>query len=96
MGHDAHPLSLSDPAEEMLDEVLDDRCVELVADVLTVARRQDEPGVAQDGQVARDRRPARREGLGDLARALGAGLEELEDPPPCRVGQGLEDGVHYN
>jgi hypothetical protein len=51
----------------MLDEVLDDRCVEFVADMLSLARGENQPGVAKDGEMARYRRPARREGLGDLA-----------------------------
>jgi hypothetical protein len=51
----------------MLSKVLDDRCVKLVVDMLALARRLDESGVAEDGEMARDRRPARRERFGDLA-----------------------------
>src|SRR5512136_2971519 len=64
------------PPEQVLDEVLDDRSVELIADVLAVPGGDDEVRVAEHGEMAGDRRPGGREGVGDLPRGARPLLEE--------------------
>jgi hypothetical protein len=65
----------------MLDEILEDRCVQLVSDFLAMAFRDDEPGVSEDGEVPGDRRPARIELSGDVARRERAVTKESKDAP---------------
>ena len=59
----------------MLHEILEDRRVQLVVDRLSSALGDDEAAGAEHGQVARDRRPARMELVGNLAGGAGAATE---------------------
>jgi hypothetical protein len=54
-----------------------------------LARRpvNDEPGVLEYLQVLRDRRPADRKRIRQLAHGLGVCCEALEDGPPGRVAE---------
>src|SRR3982751_2944809 len=83
-----------DPFEEMLDEVVEYGGVELVDDLLALPLRDDQPGVAELTEVARDRRPRRREMLGDVTGRLRPVLQQAEDVPAGRVGECLERVVH--
>src|SRR3954471_4355857 len=82
------------PLEQVIDHVLEHGCVELVDDLLAVALRENQLGVPQDREMARDRRPSGRKFLGDLPGGLRALPEELEDVATSRVGQCLERGLH--
>ena len=77
----------------MLDQILEDRRVELVVDLLAAAFGDDETAGAQDGEVARDGRPARMELGGDLTGRARAGAQEFENVAAGFIGQGAEGGV---
>src|SRR5262245_21938927 len=57
----------SGPLHQMLHEVLEDGRVDLVMDLLAAPFGDDEAGVAEDREVARDGRPARVEARRDVA-----------------------------
>jgi hypothetical protein len=50
----------------MLDEILNDRCIQFVADFLAVPLRVDEARIAKDCEVTRDGWPARLKLPGNL------------------------------
>src|SRR4051812_27341669 len=81
------------PPHEVLDEVLEDRGVELVVDRLAPALGHDEAARPEHGKVARDRRPARVKLGGDLTGCPGTFAKELEDIAPRFVRQRPEGGV---
>ena len=81
------------PVEEMVDEILKDRGIELVHDLLAVALGENEPGVAQCAEVPRDGRPRGGEVLSDLAGGFGSVAKEVQDLAPRRIGERAE-GVH--
>src|SRR5690349_10940166 len=56
------------PVNQMLDEVLEDRRVQLVPNLLPAAFGRDETGVLQDGEVPRDGGPAGIKAGRDVAR----------------------------
>src|SRR5688572_31342631 len=62
------PPSRLRPVDQVLDDFLKDRRVQLVAHVLPISFGQHEVGVAKDAEVTRDSCPAGRELVGDLAR----------------------------
>src|SRR6185503_12470298 len=83
----------ADPLEQVVDEVLEDGGVELVDDLLAAALGENEAGVAERAEVARDGGPGGREVLGDLAGRARSVAEESEDLAAGGVGEGAE-GVH--
>src|SRR6266567_1498055 len=74
------------PVEEVFDEVVEHGRIELIDDLLPVALRQNEVGVAQHGEVPRDRGPRRREAFGDLPRRARSVAQQAKDLAPGRVG----------
>lgn len=77
----------------MLNEIMEDRAVQLIHDLLSIALGEYELGVPKRSEVSGDRRPCRRKVVGDLARALGAVAEQAENLAPGGIGEGTE-GVH--
>ena len=66
--------------------------VERVVDPAAGAALPDQPGGAQGAQVVRDQRRAQAEHLADVAHAVLAVAQELEDARAVRLGQGGEAG----
>src|SRR5687767_16034537 len=89
------PPSRLGPVEEMFDDFVEHRRVELVANVLSVALRKDEVAVAEDTEVPRHRGPRGREAIRDLARGTRPGTQQLQYLAPRRVGERAEDIVHW-
>ena len=81
------------PADQVLDEVLEHRRVQLVMDRLPFAFGDNQAAGTQDGQMPRDRRPARVELGGDFTGRARAVAEEIEDVAARLVGEGAIDGV---
>ena len=67
------------------------RRIERVDDPLSAPLRADEVGGLEDAVVMRQRGHRDRKLLGDLAGAARAALQESEDPPPVRIGEGAKD-----
>src|SRR4030095_16983262 len=82
------------PFQNVLDEILEHRRIQLVDDLLPVALRENEPGVAEHAQVARDRRPRRREVIGDVAGRARTIAQETQYLAARRIGQGTEGSIH--
>src|SRR5215510_3152582 len=82
------------PIENVLDEVVEHRGVELVDDLLTLALGAHQLGVAQLREVPRHGGPRRREVLGDLAGRARPVAQEPENLPSRRVGQCSEGVIH--
>src|SRR5258705_9106128 len=74
-----------EPGVEVFDDVLEDAHVELIDDLLADASGGDEPGLAQDGEVARDGGPGGVEVLGDLA---GCPRPVAQEPQDVAAGGG--------
>src|SRR4029077_2547584 len=81
------------PVEQMIDEVLEDGGVQLVHDLLSVALRENEPGIAERAEVSGNGGPGRGELIRDLAGRLGSVAEEVKDLAPGRIGERAES-VH--
>ena len=75
--------------EEGLDR-LDALVVQRVDAARSLRLLDDEPGLLQQAEVARDRGAADRQRVGDLADRPAAGAEQLDDGPPVGVAQRLE------
>src|ERR1041385_4727690 len=82
------------PVEYVLDEIVEHRGVELVDDLLSLALRKHEVGVAKLREMTRYRRPRRREVLGDLTRRARSVAQQAQDLAPRWIGQGSECVVH--
>jgi hypothetical protein len=78
----------------MIDDILEDAGVELVDDLLSNARGEDEVGVAKHGKVSRDGGPRGVEMLRDFAGRERTVFQEAEDVTPGGVREGLERAVH--
>ncbi len=78
------------PVDQMLNHVLEDRCVQLVSNLLPVAFRHYEAGIAKHRKVPRDGRPARVESDGYVSRRQRPVAEQPEDLPPRLVSQRAE------
>src|SRR5438477_12888463 len=83
-----------DPVEQVFDEVLEYRGVELVDDLLAISLGDDEPRIAQNGEMARNGRPGARKGLSDLPGRARPVAQQAEDVAPGWVGEGFEGIVH--
>jgi hypothetical protein len=81
------------PADQVLDEILEDRRIELVVDLLAAPFGDNEAAGAKHGEVARDGRPAGMKLRGDLAGRARAGAQELENVAAGFIGQRAEGGV---
>jgi hypothetical protein len=86
--------SWPDPVEHVLDELVKDRRVELVAHLLPISLGQDELGVAENAEVARDRRPRRAELTGDLTGGSRSVAKQAQDCATSRIGERSKGGVH--
>src|SRR5664279_2560822 len=78
----------------MFRHVLEDRGVQFVAHVLSVALTDDELRVPQDAQVPRNGGPTRGKLLRDLPRGARAVAEELEDRAAGRIGERAKGRLH--
>src|SRR5712692_10648568 len=83
------------PFQQVLDQILEHRGVELVVDLLSVSFRRDQTGVFQDAEMPRDGWPARVEPRRDLAGGPRRRAEEPEDLATGRVRQGAKNGVPH-
>ena len=75
----------------VLDQILEDRRVELVVNRLAFALCDDQAAGTKDREVPRDRGPARLKLIGDLAGRARARAEDVEDASTGVVGQRAED-----
>src|SRR5205085_980472 len=82
------------PVEHVLDEIIEDSGVELVDDLLTLSLGNDQPRISKLAEVARDGRPCRGKMIGNLARRARPVAQQAQDLAACRIGEGLEGGVH--
>src|SRR5512146_1686514 len=67
------------PIQDVVDQILEHRRVELVDDLLSLPLGQHESGVAELGEVSRYGRPRGRESRGDLARRARPVAQEAQD-----------------
>ena len=81
------------PVNQMLNQVLEDRGVQLVANLLPAPLGDDETGVAQHREVARNRGPARVEPIRDVAGGQRAVPQQRENVAPRLVGQCAEGSI---
>src|SRR6266545_4754650 len=72
---------------EVSDDILEDRRVQLVEDFLPLPLCDYEARLAEDGEMPRDRRPARMEVIGNLAGSPGPAAQEIEDVAPRLVSK---------
>src|SRR6476646_5557015 len=79
-----------DPSHHVLHEILEHGRVELVVDRLSAALGDHEAAGAKHRQMARDRRPARMELIGDFAGGPWTAAQVLEDVAASVVGERAE------
>src|SRR6185503_4865504 len=65
--------------QQMADDVLEDRRVQLVIDLLALPLGDHEPRVTEHPEVARNGRPARMESVGDLPRGPRPRAQQVQD-----------------
>jgi len=82
-----------DQIEQVLEKLLKDRGIELIANHRAFALGQDEARGAKDSQMARDGGPREREAGREVAGATRSVAERLEDRAPGWIGERAEDGV---
>jgi hypothetical protein len=78
------------PLQQVLRQILEDRRVQLVSDLLSVPFGGDEPRISKHGKMSRDGRPAGLEAVGDLSGRERPFPERSENRAPCLVGEGAE------
>ena len=86
-------ISRAEDPEKMLNQILEDRRVQLVVNRLALALGDDEAAGAEDREVARDGGPGGLELVGDLARSARTGAEQIEDLSPRFVRERAKDRV---
>src|SRR5207302_6407427 len=86
---------LSCQLEQRPDQVLEDRAVEGVDDVLALALGQDEARLPQHRQMARDGRLREMKALHQRADGVRPGREQAEDLAAGAVGERAEGGVGF-
>jgi len=78
------------PFHQVLNQILKDRRVELVVNLLSLPVGQHESSLTKDGQVAGDRWPRRLEVTGDLAGRSRAGAKQPKNVSTCLVAKRAE------
>jgi hypothetical protein len=71
----------------MLNEVLQDRRIQLIPNLLLLPHGQDESGVPQHSQMTGDGRPGGIEAIGDFSRVQGTLPKHLEDFTARGIGE---------
>lgn len=75
------------PLDQMLNQVLENRGIQLVSNLLTMALGYDQASVAEHGKMPGDGRPARAEASGDISRSKGPITQQPEDVTSGLVGE---------
>src|SRR5687767_12986555 len=79
------------PVEDVGDQVLENRCIELVSDTVAVAFCRYHVRIAKNREMTRNGRPRTREMFRNLAGRERSLAKHLDNLTPCGVGQRLED-----
>src|SRR5712692_1812434 len=81
------------PVHQMMHEILKNRRIELVVNLLALSLREHESRVAKNSQMTRDRGPARIEPSRDFPRSPPPAAQHSQDLAPCVVRQSAERAV---
>ena len=75
------------PFQQVLRQILEDRCVQLVSNLLPLTFGGDKTRIPKHSEVPGDGRPAGIEAICDLARSQGPVPKHSKNCAPCFVGE---------